>query len=399
MKLFILNCGSSSIKFQLVDMPQNNILSKGSIARVGKEDAEFKYKIIGKDEVFEIISVKDHNIGIEIILTTLFDSENKICNIEDVSGIGHRIVQGGDKCKDSIIVTQDVIDYIDSISELAPLHNPAHLAGIRACQDKFRNIPQVVVFDNGLHNTLPQHVYLYALPYEYYKKYKIRKYGFHGIAFRSMMKSVEQILNSNHTKYRIISLMLGSGTTANAMKYGESVEVSTGFTPLEGLVQSTRSGDVDVAALTYLMRKENLSSSEVDFILNNKSGWYGLSQISNDLREIYEESLKGNDLAKTTIKAITHRFKKYVGAYSAIMGGVDILIFSGGVGENAWYIRENVCKDMEFLGVEIDKEKNKQLKDEGIISTEDSKVKIVVVKANEEKIIAEDTYNLIENLK
>lgn len=398
MNILILNCGSSSIKFQIAEMPEYNVVVQGSVERIGYKDAEFKY-YIGNEKKSEIFSVMNHEEGINIILDTIFDKNILGISKSDIAAIGHRVVQGGDKQNVSVIVDQNVIDYIESIKDLAPLHNPNHLAGIYACQKLLPDVMQAVVFDNGFHMSLPKSAYVYGIPYEYYEKYHIRRYGFHGIAFRSMAEEVDKILNDSHKNYKIVNMMLGSGTTANALKYGKSIEVSTGFTPQEGLIQSTRAGDIDAAAILYLMKKEGLSIEKADELINKKSGWKGLSGISNDMREIYDEAEKGNKRAQLCIDAVCHRFKKYVGAYSAIMDGMDILVFSGGVGQNAHYIREKVCSGLEYMGVEIDINKNRNLKDAGIISKDSSKVKIIVVKANEEKIIAEDTFNLYEKIK
>lgn len=396
MKILVLNCGSSSIKFQVADMPEYEVLAKGSIGRIGYEDSEFKYSGEGLDEKLVICPILNHEEGINLILKTLFDTTTDMnIKLEDISAIGHRVVQGGDKNNISLVIDDAVIENIEEIKDLAPLHNPNHLAGIYACQKLLPNVPQVAVFDNGFHSTLPKSTYLYGLPYEYYEKYKIRRYGFHGIAFRSMAEGVEKLLNRPFTEFKIVNLMLGSGTTANAVLYGKSMEVSTGFTPHEGLIQSTRAGDLDAAALLYLMRKENLSVDEIDDLINKKSGWKGLSGISNDMREIYNSANGGNERAKITIDTACHRFKKYIGAYAAILEGIDLLVFSGGVGENAWYIREKVCSGLEFIGIDLDKDKNKALKGTGIISKDNSKVKILVTYANEEKIIAEDTFQLI----
>lgn len=396
MKILVLNCGSSSIKFQVADMPKYEVLAKGSIGRIGYEDSEFKYSGKDLDEKLVICPILNHEEGINLILKTLFDPTTDMnIKLEDISAIGHRVVQGGDKNNISLIIDDTVIKNIEEIKDLAPLHNPNHLAGIYACQKLLPNVPQVAVFDNGFHSTLPKSTYLYGLPYEYYEKYKIRRYGFHGIAFRSMAEGVEKLLNRPFTEFKIVNMMLGSGTTANAVLYGKSMEVSTGFTPHEGLIQSTRAGDLDAAALLYLMRKENLSLDQIDDIINKKSGWKGLSGISNDMREIYNSANGGNERARITIDTVCHRFKKYIGAYSAILEGIDLLVFSGGVGENAWYIREKVCSGLEFIGIDLDKDKNKALKGTGIISKENSKVKILVTYANEEKIIAEDTFQLI----
>ncbi|MFA9424464.1 MAG: acetate/propionate family kinase [Sedimentibacter sp.] len=398
MNILVLNCGSSSIKFQIAKMPEYEVVVKGSVERIGYEDAQFMYSI-GSDVKKKIFPVKNHEEGINLILDKIFNEKSSGIGKGEISAIGHRVVHGGDKQNTSVVIDQNVIDYIESIKELAPLHNPNHLAGIYACEKLLPGVLQAAVFDNGFHMTIPESVYLYGIPYEYYEKYGIRKYGFHGIAFRSMAEEVDKILKDSHKNYKIVNMMLGSGTTANALKYGKSVEVSTGFTPLEGLIQSTRAGDVDVAAILYLMKKEGLSIEEADEIMNKKSGWKGLSGLSNDMREIYEQANKGNKRAQLTIDVVCHRFKKYVGAYSAIMDGMNILVFSGGVGQNAYYIREKICCGLEYMGVEIDLDKNKNLVDEGIVSKDSSKVKIIVVNANEEKIIAEDTFNLYEKNK
>ena len=388
MNILILNCGSSSIKFQIAEMPDYNVIIQGSVERIGYEDAEFKFSLVKQKIIQPVLS---HEEGINLIINTLFKSNFGI-ETKDINAIGHRVVQGGDKQNISVLIDDKVIDYIESIKDLAPLHNPNHLAGIYACRKLLPNVPQVAVFDNGFHMSLPRSTYIYGIPYEYYEKYRIRRYGFHGIAFRSMAEEVDKILNETHKNYKIVNLMLGSGTTANALKYGKSVEVSTGFTPHEGLIQSTRAGDIDAAAILYLMKKENLSIEQADELINKKSGWKGLSGISNDMREIYQASQSGNERAKLTIDAVCHRFKKYVGAYSAIMEGIDILVFSGGVGQNAPYIREKVCKGLEYMGIERDEYKNQNTA--GIISKDSSKVKVIVVNANEEKIIAQDTYEI-----
>lgn len=388
MNILILNCGSSSIKFQIAKMPAYNVIIQGSVERIGYEDAEFKHSSMKEKAVQPVMN---HEEGINLIINTLFNSHLGI-EVKDIDAIGHRVVQGGDKMNISVKIDDQVIDYIESIKDLAPLHNPNHLAGIYACKKLLPDVPQVAVFDNGFHMSLPKATYIYGISYEYYEKYRIRRYGFHGIAFRSMAEEVEKILNDSHENYKIVNLMLGSGTTANALKYGKSVEVSTGFTPHEGLIQSTRAGDIDTAAILYLMKKESLSIDEADELINKKSGWKGLSGISNDMREIYQASENGNERAALTIDAVCHRFKKYVGAYSAIMEGIDILVFSGGVGQNAPYIREKVCKGLEYMGIELDENKNKANK--GIISKDSSRVKVIVVNANEEKIIAKDTYEI-----
>ena len=388
MNILILNCGSSSIKFQIAEMPDYNVIIHGSVERIGYEDAEFKFSLAEEKTIQPVLS---HEEGINLIISTLFNSNLGI-EAKDIDAIGHRVVQGGDKQNISVMIDDKIIDYIESIKDLAPLHNPNHLAGIYASKKLLPNVPQVAVFDNGFHMSLPNSAYIYGIPYEYYEKYRIRRYGFHGIAFRSMAEEVDKILNETHKNYKIVNLMLGSGTTANALKYGKSVEVSTGFTPHEGLIQSTRAGDIDTAAILYLMKKENLTIEEADELINKRSGWKGLSGISNDMREIYQASENGNERAKLTLDAVCHRFKKYVGAYSAIMEGIDILVFSGGVGQNAPYIRAKVCRGLEYMGIDLDEYKNENTA--GIISKDSSKVKVIVVNANEEKVIARDTYEI-----
>lgn len=396
MYILVLNCGSSSIKFQVCEMPGYHVYVKGSVGKIGYSDSEFKFEIKNNDSIKESLAIDNHEQGIDLILHTLTSKENSLgFSMSDIAAIGHRVVQGGEKHNVSLQITQPVIDYIEAIKDLAPLHNPNHLSGIYACQKLLPGIPQIAVFDNGFHMTLPRHAYLYALPLELTNKYKIRRYGFHGIAFRSMLEQAQKFLAEDTAKYRIVNMMLGSGTTANAVYYGKSIDVSTGFTPHEGLIQSTRSGDMDAAALLYLIKKENISIEEADNIINKKSGWLGLSGLSNDMREIQEESNKGNQRATDTIDAVCHRFRKYIGAYAAEMAGMDVLIFSGGVGENSWYIRERVCIGFEYMGVKLDLNRNKMLSGEGVISTDDSKVKIIVVNANEEMIIAEDTYEIV----
>jgi len=396
MYILVLNCGSSSVKFQICKMPDYEVQVKGAIGKIGYPDAEFKFEIKDNDAIRNTLAIADHEAAINLILNTLTAKEAFLgFSLANIQAIGHRVVQGGEKHNVSVKITKEVIDYIESIKDLAPLHNPHHLSGIYACEKLLPNVPQIVAFDNGFHVSLPRHAYLYALPLELAEQHKIRRYGFHGIAFRSMIKQAGPFLSESYEKYRIVNMMLGSGTTANAVLHGKSIDVSTGFTPHEGLIQSTRTGDIDAAALLYLMKKENLSINDADTLINKKSGWLGLSGLSNDMREIYEASQKGNQRAADTIDTVCHRFRKYIGAYAAEMKGLDVLLFSGGVGENAWYIREEVCNGLEYMGINLDNQKNKTLSGEGIISCDTSPVKVIVVSANEEMIIAEDTYELI----
>lgn len=396
MIVFILNCGSSSVKFQIYKMPGCEVLVKGSVANIGHSNSEFKLEFKDSRSLIQSYPIKDHQSSIELILETLNTSEKILgFSLKDIEAIGHRVVQGGEKHNISVLITSDVIDYIEEIKDLAPLHNPHHLSGIYACQKLLPRIPQVACFDNGFHMTLPRSAYLYGLPLELSEKHQIRRYGFHGIAFRSMLSQLKNFIKEPYQNLRIINMMLGSGTTANAVYQGKSIDVSTGFTPQEGLIQSTRAGDMDTAALLYLMKKEDLTITETDQLINKKSGWAGLSGIGNDMKKIHEAAINGNKQAKDTIDTVCHRFKKYIGAYAAEMGGLDVLLFSGGVGENAWYIREQTCNNLEFIGIKLDIQKNQDLKKEGFISTDNSTVKVIVVNVDEEKIIAQDTYDIL----
>lgn len=391
MIIFVLNCGSSSIKYQIIDMPSERILVTGSISRIGYEDAKFTFNSIAVTT-----HIKDHEQGINHLLNTIEqEKENTGLSLSDIDAVGHRVVQGGGKMNVSRIIDDSIISYIESIADLAPLHNPNHLKGIYTFKKLLPGIKQVVVFDNGFHTSIPEYVYTYGLNHEISDRLKIRKYGFHGIAFRSMLKKAEHLLGMNLDNKKIVNMMLGSGTTANATLNGKSFEVSTGFTPHEGLIQSTRAGDIDAAAILYMMDKDHLSTQEADEIINKKSGWSGMSGIGNDMHDIEIAAKNGDERASVTIDAVAHRFKKYIGAYAAAMGGIDILIFSGGVGENDSDMRGKVCTGLEFLGIEMDSEANKNGRGERIISTKTCKTLVLVVNANEESIIAQDTYKLL----
>lgn len=390
--VLILNCGSSSIKCKLVSMPDYGLLAAVNIGRVGLSYSEVEVQFKGDKKTFQK-SIANHEEGIQAIMDTLLGELS--FSIEDIHMIGHRIVHGG-KMKESVVVDDELIQYLTDISDLAPLHNPAHLAGILACKKILPGVKQVAAFDNGYHQTLPKAASTYAIPYELAEKYKIRKYGFHGIAFRSMLKHSKSLLQDELKDKKVVLLMLGSGTTANACINGVSYEVSTGFTPHEGLIQATRSGDTDPAVYTFLMKKEGYSPDEIDEMMNRKGGWYGMSGISSDLREIHQAALEGDQRAQNTIDALCHRIKKYVGAYSAILGGLDLLVFGGGVGEHAWYVREQVCKGLEFLGVKLDEEENRNIKGPGLISVKGSGTKVLVTKVDEEEIIAQDTFKILQ---
>ncbi|MEJ6950398.1 acetate/propionate family kinase [Natronospora cellulosivora (SeqCode)] len=395
MNVFVLNSGGSSVKFKFLKMPEEELLASGKVERLGKEDAIFHFAY-GNNEVKRSLSIKNHKEAIFLILKNLIDKDKGIINTyNEIDAVGHRVVHAGEKFTASVVIDDQVINAIKECFDLAPLHNPPNVTGIEIFKDILPDTKMVAVFDNAFHVDIEDYVRTYAIPYKYYEKYGVRRYGFHGITFEYMTGKAAEILDRNLDDLKLVSLMMGSGCTANAFKEGKSVEVSTGFTPLEGLVQSTRSGDLDPAAILYIMKKENLSAEEMDRILNKESGWLGISGVSNDLREIIEESDKGVKLAKLALETTAHRAKKYVGAYSAVMGGIDALVFSGGVGENCALLREKIVSELKFLGLEIDEDLNNNLSGEGIISTKDSSVKIIVVNTDEEVVIARDTYTLV----
>ena len=393
MIIFVLNCGSSSIKYKIYEMPEGKTLISGTVARIGYDDAKFTFEAGSKIKKTQPIA--NHEQGIDLLLKTIEEQQASTgIKLSDIDAAGHRVVQGGSKMNVSRIVDNDIIEYIESIAALAPLHNPNHLKGIRAVEKLLPDLPQTVVFDNGYHTTIPEHVYTYGLNYEIAQKLQIRKYGFHGIAFRSMIAKAQALLGEDLSDKKIVNMMLGSGTTANATIDGKSFEVSTGFTPQEGLIQSSRAGDMDTAAVLYMMNQENLTTAQADDILNKQSGWSGMSGMGLDMYDIIVAAKQGDKRAQLTVNAVTHRFKKYIGAYAAAMGGIDLLIFSGGVGENSSDIRAGVCRGLEFLGIELDEEVNSNGSGERILST--GRVKVLIVNADEEQMIAKDTFELLK---
>lgn len=407
MKVLVLNAGSSSIKYQLFLVEEGpeglrpQRLGGGLLERVGREDAQLTHHTGDGRQVRLQQGVPDHAAGLDWILSLLTHPEyGCLVSLEELDAVGHRVVHAGERYTGSVVVTEDVIAALEECIELAPLHNPPNLAGIYACRERLPRTPMVCVFDNALHVTLPTGARFYGLPYEFYERYGIRRYGFHGIAFRSILEQVEQWVGRPLKELKVVSLMLGSGSTANAMRYGQSVEVSTGFTPLEGLLQSTRSGDVDPAVVAYLMERENLTPKEMADLLNRRSGLLGLSGVSSDLRDIQQAAAQGNPRAQLALEVYVHRCKKYIGAYAAVMGGIDVLAFGGGIGENAWEIRARICAGLEFLGLRLDPERNRECVGKaGWISTEDSPVPVLVAKVDEEWVIARDTYLLVRGMR
>jgi acetate kinase len=402
MKVLVLNCGSSSIKFQLFNMEHKLIMAKGIAEKVGMKGSSIKLEKENGDNVRFEGEILDHQTGIEYILGIITSQKHGcIKNLDEIDAIGHRIVNGGEKFNKSVLITDEVQAAVEKYSDLAPLHNPANLKGIYAIKMLMPGKPQVGVFDTAFHQTLPKKAFMYAIPYSLYKKYGIRKYGYHGTSHFYVSKRACEILNVNIKKQRIITVHLGNGASMTAVKYGESVDTSMGFTPTEGLIMGTRSGDLDIGVLTYIMDKEEIGLSQIGTLLNKQSGMLGITGISSDMREIEEAALKDkNERAILGLDMYDYRVKKYIGSYAAAMGGIDIVVFAGGIGENGPETRENICRDLEFMGIELDPDKNNGLRSkEAVISRDGARVKVMVVPTNEELVIAEDTVRIIDEMK
>ncbi len=397
MKVLVLNCGSSSIKYKLFDMDNGAVLAQGGIEKIGLKGSFLKLTLPEGQKVILEGDIMEHRVGIEYILGVI-TSEKYGCikSLEEIDAVGHRVVHGGEKFNSSVLITDDVISKIVECIDLAPLHNPPNLNGIYAIDELLPNVPQVGVFDTAFHQTMPDFAYMYGLPYSLYEKYAIRRYGFHGTSHRYVSRKACDFLGVSFEKQRIITAHIGNGGSVTAIKNGESVDTSMGMTPVEGLLMGTRSGDIDAGVLTYLMEKENIGGQALSTIVNKYSGVLGVSGISSDMREIEASVAAGDERSKLALKMYDYRIKKYIGAYIAALGGLDVLVFTGGVGENQWPTRYEVCKDMEFMGMEIDPEINAQTRGvEKVISTLDSKVKIVVIPTDEEYMIASDTLKIL----
>jgi acetate kinase len=398
MNILVLNCGSSSIKYQLLNIEEGtNVLAKGQVDRIGIEGSCLEHKAPGMED-YEITTViEDHRTGINLLLKVLIDSEVGVLqSISDINAVGHRVAHGGEMFTESKLIDDEVKEGIKNCFELAPLHNPANYCGIEAMEELLPDVPQVAVFDTAFHQTMPKHSYLYPLPYEYYKKLNVRRYGFHGTSHKYVAEKACKLLNCDFKSKKIITCHLGNGASITAIDRGESVDTSMGFTPNEGLMMGTRSGSVDPGALLYIAKKEGVSSDELNDILNKESGVKGISQISSDMRDLANEARSGNERAQLALKMYAHRVKKYIGAFIAVLNGLDILILTGGIGENNDYVREMCCSDLEFLGISFDSKKNIGLrgKDEEI-SLPGSKVKVMILTTNEELVIAQETFKLV----
>lgn len=395
MKILVLNCGSSSIKYKLYDMNNDQVLASGGVERIGLDNAFIKVALPNGEKKQIMHDMPDHKEGVNFVFQVLLDKEiGALQSVNEIDAVGHRVVQGGDIYTESVLVTPQVEKDIEDLCDLAPVHNPGHLRGIKAVDELMPNVPQVCVFDNAFHSTMPDYAYLYPIPYDLYEKYHVRRYGFHGTSHRYVSKRVCEFLGKDIKTQRIITCHIGNGASIAAVKYGKCIDTSMGMTPLEGLMMGSRSGDIDAAAVTYLMEKLGKKPQEMSDFLNKKSGVLGITGISSDMREIENAALEGNERAQLALNMYNYRIKKYIGAYAAAMGGVDIIVWTAGVGENQTDTRIDACSDLEFLGIKIDAEKNKTRGQETIISTDDSKVTVCVIPTDEELVIARDTMRL-----
>ncbi|MFA7361295.1 MAG: acetate kinase [Candidatus Kapaibacterium sp.] len=399
MKIFVVNTGSSSLKYQLIDMEGERVISKGIVERIGEEGSLMSYTNNGGEKQKIVRAISNHSEAMKLVFEMLTDkSGGVIKSVSEIDAIGHRVVHAGEKYNGSVLITEDVVKALEDCAFFAPLHNPANIKGIRACQEVLPEVPMVGVFDTAFHQTMPEYTYMYALPYELYEKYGIRRYGFHGTSHRYVSAVAMDMLGKKNSK--IISCHLGNGASVAAILNGISIDTSMGHTPTGGLIMGTRCGDLDPALIPILENVEHLTPKQIDEVMNKKSGMLGISGISNDFRDLEDEFHRGNMRAKLALEMFDYMLKKYIGAYMLILGGLDALIFTAGIGENDWETRYEACKNMEFLGLYLDVEKNKSTK--GVlaeISLPESKIKVYVIPTNEELMIARDTKCIVEELK
>lgn len=395
MKILVVNAGSSSIKYQVFDMTNETVIAKGLVDRVGIPGTTLEHKPAGKDEVIIKKDLPDHTAGMQLVLEVLIDPEYGVLqSMDEIGAVGHRVVHGGESFAESVLIDDKVKKVIRDCFDIAPLHNPPNLMGIDACQALMPNVPHVAVFDTAFHQTMEAESYMYALPYDVYEKYRVRRYGFHGTSHYYVSHRAADMLGKPYEDCKIITLHLGNGGSMAAIKDGKVLDTSMGFTPLEGLVMGTRSGDIDPAIVFFLMDKLGMDSAEANNYFNKKCGMLGLSGVSNDLRDIEEAARNGNERAEIALKVYSDKIKGYIGNYVAKLNGCDCIVFTAGVGENGWDMRASICKDMDYLGIKMDPEKNRVRGKEVDISTEDSRVRIFVIPTNEELVIARDTYRL-----
>ena len=400
MKILVLNCGSSSIKYKLYDMADESVLAQGGVERIGLDEAFIKVKLDNGEKKKIMADLPTHKEGVELVFKCLLDPDfGAIKSLDEIGAVGHRIVQGGDLFEKSCIVTPEVEKGIESLIDLAPVHNKGHLAGIRAVDELMPNVPQVTVFDNAFHSTMPPYAYLYGIPYEWYTKYHVRRYGFHGTSHRYVSHRVCEFLGVDIKTQKIITCHIGNGASIAAVQYGKVIDTSMGLTPLAGVMMGSRSGDIDPSAVTYLMEKLGKTPQEMAEFLNKESGVAGITGLSSDMREVEAADKAGDERAHLALQMYNYRIKKYIGAYAAAMNGVDIIVWTAGVGENQEGVRWDSCSGLEYLGVKMDKERNHCRGVEQVLSADDSKVKVVMIPTDEEIVIARDTVELVSKGK
>ena len=398
MKILVINAGSSSLKYQLIDMDSNNVMAKGLCERIGIEGSLLTHQAKGEKYPIEIV-MKDHSDAINAVIAALVDKDHGvIADMSEISAVGHRVVHGGEEFSGSVIITEAVKKALEKCIELAPLHNPPNLTGIAACEKAMPGVPQVAVFDTAFHQTMPASSYLYPLPYEYYEKYKVRRYGFHGTSHKYVTQRAAAMLGKKAEDLKIITCHLGNGSSITAVNGGKSMDTTMGFTPLAGTLMGTRCGDIDPAIVTYIINKEGKTAEEVDALMNKKSGIYGVSGVSSDFRDVAKAADEGNKRAEVGLQMFYYEIKKFIGAYAAAMNGVDAIVFTAGIGENDKTLRAEVAKGLTFMGVEIDEEKNNIRGEEKDVSKDGAKVKTLVIPTNEELMIALDTKEIVEKL-
>lgn len=396
MKILVINCGSSSLKYQLIDMTVEEVLAQGLVERIGIEGSILTQKVDGRKYIIEE-PMEDHKKAIELVLGALVDEkEGVIKDMSEIFAVGHRVVHGGEKYAGSVLIDEEVMKTLEECVKLAPLHNPPNIIGINACKELMPNTPMVGVFDTAFHQTMPEKAYMYSLPYELYEKHGVRRYGFHGTSHKYVSAVAADMMEKNIEDLRIITCHLGNGASLAAIKGGKCVDTSMGFTPLAGLTMGTRSGDIDPAIPTFLMKELNISESEVDNIMNKQSGVLGISGVSSDFRDIEGAAAEGNKRAQLALEVFKYKVMQYIGSYTAVMGGVDCIVFTAGLGENGIETREEIVNELEFLGAKIDKERNDIRGEARLISADDSKVKIFIIPTNEELMIARDTKEIVE---
>lgn len=396
MKILVINCGSSSLKYQLIDMKNESVMAKGLVERIGMQGAVLTHRPEGMDKIVIEHPMKDHKDAIKLVLDALVDQKHGVIkDMSEIAAVGHRVVHGGEKYSASVLINDEVMKALDECTHLAPLHNPPNIIGINACRALMPKTPMVAVFDTAFHQTMPKYAYMYALPYGLYEEYGIRRYGFHGTSHRYVSNMAAKMLGKNIKDCKIITCHLGNGASVAAIKNGESIDTSMGFTPLEGLVMGTRCGDIDPAIVTFLQKEKGMSSSEVDNLMNKKSGVFGISGVSSDFRDIENAAGEGNQRAQLALDVFHYEVKKYIGAYAAALGGIDAVVFTAGLGENSPETRRDVCKGLEFLGIEIDNDKNNVRGKQTEVSSSNSKVKVFLIPTNEELMIARDTNEIV----